>query len=78
MELPTLKLLPSRSSFSAVLDYLADGDDVHLQRETLPRLAADGQLIMHRHIDSWCSMGMFEETLELDTIWRESALWKVW
>lgn len=61
-----------------VLDCLAGGDDVHLERETLPRLAADGQLMMYRHTGFWRSMDTFKEALELDTLWRESAPWKVW
>jgi glucose-1-phosphate cytidylyltransferase len=61
-----------------VLDYLSDGDDVHLEREALPRLAADGQLMMYRHVGFWRSMDTFKEALELDTIWRDSAPWKTW
>ena len=61
-----------------VLDYLSGGDDVHLERETLPRLVADGQLMMYRHTGFWRSMDTFKEALELDTIWRKSAPWKVW
>ncbi len=60
-----------------VLDYLR-GDDVHLERETFPRLAAEGQLMMYRHTGFWRSMDTFKEAMELDTIWRESAPWKVW
>ena len=61
-----------------VLDYLADGEDAHLEREILPRLAADGQLMMYHHAGFWRSMDTFKEALELDTVWRESAPWKVW
>lgn len=61
-----------------VLDYLSDGDDVHLERETLPRLAAEGQLMMYHHVGFWRSMDTFKEALELDAIWRESAPWKMW
>jgi len=61
-----------------VLDYLADGDDVHLERETLPRLVADRQLMLYRHTGFWRSMDTFKEALELDAIWRESAPWKTW
>lgn len=60
-----------------VLDYLA-GDEVHLEREALPRLAADGQLMMYRHTGFWRSMDTFKEALELDHLWRQSAPWKVW
>jgi glucose-1-phosphate cytidylyltransferase len=68
-----------------VLDYLADGDDadpdrasVDLERQALPRLAADGELMMYRHTGFWRSMDTFKEALELDAIWRESAPWKTW
>lgn len=61
-----------------VLDYLAAGDSVDLEREALPALASDGQLMMYRHTGFWRSMDTFKEALELDTIWRASAPWKVW
>ncbi len=61
-----------------VLDYLADSDDVNLEHETLPRLAAEGELMIYRHPGFWRSMDTFKEALELDSVWRESAPWKVW
>jgi glucose-1-phosphate cytidylyltransferase len=61
-----------------VLDYLADGDSVHLERETMTHLAEEGQLMMYRHAGFWRSMDTFKEAQELDAIWRESAPWKVW
>lgn len=60
------------------LDYLGDDDDCDLEREALPRLAADGQLMMYRHHGFWRSMKTFKDALELDTIWRQSAPWKIW
>jgi glucose-1-phosphate cytidylyltransferase len=61
-----------------VLDYLTGGDDVHLERDTLTRLAAEGQLMMYRHEGFWRSMDTFKEAQELDAIWHESAPWKMW
>jgi len=61
-----------------VLDYLADDDSFHLEREALPRLAADGELMMYRHTGYWRSMKTFKDALELDAVWRESAPWKTW
>lgn len=61
-----------------VLDYLCHGDDVNLEREALPRLAADGQLMMYRHTGFWRSMDTFKDALALDEIWREDAPWKIW
>jgi glucose-1-phosphate cytidylyltransferase len=59
------------------LDYLS-GDDVDLEREALPRMAEDGQLMMYRHTGFWRSMDTFKEALELDTVWHDSAPWKTW
>jgi glucose-1-phosphate cytidylyltransferase len=61
-----------------VLDYLADGDDVHLERMVLPRLANEGQLMMYRHTGFWRKMDTLKEALALDQFWRESAPWKTW
>jgi glucose-1-phosphate cytidylyltransferase len=61
-----------------VLDYLAGDDNVHLERQVLPRLASDGQLMMYRHTGFWRSMDTFKEALDLDAMWRESFPWKVW
>jgi glucose-1-phosphate cytidylyltransferase len=60
------------------LDYLTDDDDFHLERDALPRLIADGQLMVYRHTGYWRSMKTFKDAQELDAIWRESAPWKTW
>jgi glucose-1-phosphate cytidylyltransferase len=61
-----------------VLDYLGDGDDTHLERETLPRLASEGQLMMYRHTGFWRSMDTFKEAQLLDELWRQERPWQVW
>jgi glucose-1-phosphate cytidylyltransferase len=61
-----------------VLDYLADGDDVHLERTVLPRLADEGQLMMYRHTGFWRKMDTLKEALALDEFWRKGAPWKTW
>ena len=61
-----------------VLDYLGRAEDVDLERETLPLLAAEEQLMMYRHPGFWRSMDTFKDALSLDRIWRASAPWKLW
>jgi glucose-1-phosphate cytidylyltransferase len=61
-----------------VFDYLGDGDDTDLEGETLPRLAADGQLMMYRHTGFWRSMDTFKEARMLDELWSREQPWKVW
>jgi glucose-1-phosphate cytidylyltransferase len=60
------------------LDYLTDDEDFHLERDALPCLIADGQLMVYRHTGYWRSMKTFKDAQELDAVWRESAPWKVW
>jgi glucose-1-phosphate cytidylyltransferase len=62
----------------AALDYLAGDDSVDLEKEVLPRLAADGQLMMYRHDGFWASMDTFKEAQELGEIWEQGAPWKIW
>jgi glucose-1-phosphate cytidylyltransferase len=62
----------------AALDYMAGGDDVHLERQVLPALAADGQLMLYRHTGFWRSMDTFKEAQILDELWRREEPWKVW
>ena len=61
-----------------VLDYLRGDDTVDLEKETLPRLAVDGQLMMHKHTGFWASMDTFKEAQTLSEVWDKGAPWKVW
>lgn len=60
-----------------VLEYLSK-ENVHMERETMPRLIADGELMIYRHTGFWRSMKTFKDALELDQVWRETSPWKVW
>lgn len=62
----------------AALDYMADSNDIHLERQVLPELAAKGQLMMYRHAGFWRSMDTFKEAQVLDELWRCEQPWKVW
>jgi glucose-1-phosphate cytidylyltransferase len=62
----------------AIFEYLDSAGNIHLERELLPRLASEGELMMYRHQGFWRSMDTFKEAQELDAVWRESAPWKVW
>lgn len=62
----------------SALDYMAGGDDVHLERQVLPALAAEGQLMLYRHTGFWRSMDTFKEAQTLDELWRREKPWKVW
>lgn len=64
---------------AGVFDYLQGGEMVHLERDALPRLAADGQLMMYRHTGFWASMDTFKEAQWLTELWESGqAPWKVW
>jgi glucose-1-phosphate cytidylyltransferase len=62
----------------AVLDYIA-GDETHLEREPLERLAADGQLMAYRHDDFWQCMDNIRDLRLLEGLWSSGkAPWKLW
>jgi glucose-1-phosphate cytidylyltransferase len=62
----------------AVLDYIA-GDETHLEREPLERLAADGQLMAYRHDDFWQCMDNIRDLRLLESLWSSGkAPWKLW
>ncbi len=60
------------------LDYMQGDDNVDLEKESLARLAADGQLMMYRHAGFWASMDTFKEAQTLNELWDQGAPWKVW
>jgi glucose-1-phosphate cytidylyltransferase len=61
-----------------VLDYLDDDDSFQLESDGFPRLVDGGQLMMYHHPGYWRSMKTFKDAQELESVWRESAPWKVW
>lgn len=60
-------------------DYLDDDPDLFLEHRPLQRLAADGQLTVHRHEGFWMGMDTFRDWTELNSRWdRGDAPWKTW
>jgi glucose-1-phosphate cytidylyltransferase len=58
-----------------VLDYL--GVDSVLEREPLARLAADGELLAHRHEGFWDCMDTYKDAVVLNDLWVSGeAPWK--
>lgn len=62
----------------AMLDMIDENKDTHLEREILPRLVAEGQLMRYRHQGFWRSMDTLKDTLVLEELWEQQAPWKVW
>lgn len=60
------------------LNYFAGNDSVDLEREALPRLAADDQLRVYRHAGFWASMDTFKDAQVMNDVWSRGAPWKVW
>ena len=59
--------------------YLADDDDLTLEREPLQKVAADGELMMYPHTGFWQPMDTFREWKMLEELWESGdAPWKVW
>ncbi len=59
------------------LDYI--GPDSVLERDSLERLTADGQLRAFRHRGFWDCMDTYKDAVLLNDLWAEGrAPWKVW
>ncbi|MCB8966438.1 MAG: sugar phosphate nucleotidyltransferase [Chloroflexota bacterium] len=61
-----------------VLEMMADGDNVNLETDILPQLAAQQQLMIYRHDGFWQSMNTMKDTMLLEKIWQQNPPWKVW
>jgi glucose-1-phosphate cytidylyltransferase len=62
----------------AVFEYLT-GDGTILEHEALERLAADGQLMAHRHAGFWHPMDTLRDRQLLESLWNSgSAPWRIW
>jgi glucose-1-phosphate cytidylyltransferase len=62
-----------------VWDYLADDEQLILERQPLGRLARDGQLVMYAHDGFWQPMDTYREWRILNELWASGdAPWKVW
>ena len=56
-----------------------DGDAMSWEREPMERLAAAGQLVVHRHTGFWMPMDTLRDKQTLDQLWAEGrAPWRVW
>ena len=61
-----------------ILDRI-EGDDTSFERDTLHRLAQEGQLNAYRHHGFWQCMDTLKEAEDLNKLWRSGAApWKVW
>ena len=61
-----------------VFDYI-DGDDTVLERDTLARLADEGQLMSYKHSGFWQCMDTKREKDILEKLWGSgNASWKKW
>lgn len=61
-----------------VFDFIK-GDETPFERESMERLAAEGQLMAFRHEGFWQPMDTIREKQLLETLWNsERAPWKIW
>lgn len=61
-----------------ILDYLGEGDDVELEKDSLQRLAAEGQLAVYEHTGFWQAMDTFKDAQGMNAIWETAKPWKIW
>ena len=55
-----------------------DGDAMTWEREPMERLAAEGQLAVHRHNGFWMPMDTLRDKQTLEQLWANDAPWRAW
>jgi glucose-1-phosphate cytidylyltransferase len=64
---------------AGVLDLIPEGEEVSLELQVLPRLAADGELHAYRHQSFWHCMDTPRDRELLEGLWQSGkAPWKTW
>lgn len=59
--------------------YLDDDPSVMLEGKPLQRIAADGELTVHKHEGFWMGMDTFRDWTELNSLWDAgNPPWRVW
>jgi glucose-1-phosphate cytidylyltransferase len=65
---------------TAVLDLIRskNQDNLDLERDILPQLVQQQQLMLYQHSGYWQSMKTLKDALTLKEAWKEKRPWKVW
>ena len=65
---------------TAVLDLIRaeSRETLDLERDILPKLAQQQQLMLYQHTGYWQSMKTLKDTLTLKEAWQEKRPWQVW
>lgn len=63
----------------AIKDYLNDdADDMMWEKQPMFDLAKNGQIAAFKHADFWKCMDTLREKEELEELWQNNPIWKVW
>ncbi len=61
-----------------IFDYMS-GDESVLERDVLPKIAEEGQLMAYRHRGFWDCMDTYKDNVTLNEQWAKgTAPWKLW
>lgn len=60
------------------LDLIPDDAGCDLEREPMQKLTGAGQLAVFRHSGFWQCMDTYRDYLQLERLWKENPVWKVW
>ena len=61
-----------------IFKYFRNKDNLILEKDVLPRVAKNGQLIAYKHKSFWQCMDTLRDNVMLNKLWKNRAPWKVW
>lgn len=62
-----------------VFNYLpSNSDPIMWEADPLVNLAKDGQIAAYKHTGFWKAMDTLRDNIELNSMWENNPLWKIW
>lgn len=62
-----------------VFNYLpSNSDPIMWEADPLVNLAKDGQIAAYKHTGFWKAMDTLRDNVELNSMWENNPLWKIW
>ncbi|MCE1165392.1 MAG: glucose-1-phosphate cytidylyltransferase [Bacteroidetes bacterium] len=60
------------------LEILPDDNNCDLEKEPMNKLTSANELTFYKHIGFWQCMDTYRDYMDLNGLWKENPVWKVW
>jgi len=60
------------------LDYIPNNLNADLEKKAMDEIVAENNLSVFQHKGFWHSMDTYRDNLQLNKMWKENPIWKIW